>query len=247
MRNNCAGKNEALRHLIDTSPVGVAVFDAATGFPVSHNREARRIVSSLIAPGQTVEELLQVVNCRFPDRRETAPDEFPLPAILNGAATVRGEQVELSVHGGRSVRTLINAVPVASHGGEVQSVVVAMQDLGPLDELERQRAEFLEMVSHELRAPLSSIKGLSATVLGNSRVVDPAEVRQFFRIIEQQADDMDGLIRDLLDAGRIDNGTLSVDPKPEEVSALVDHARSTFLSSGPRHHLHIDLPPDCRG
>ena len=80
-------------------------------------------------------------------------------------------------------------------------------------------------------------------MLGNSRVVDPAEVRQFFRIIEQQADDMDGLIRDLLDAGRIDNGTLSVDPKPEEVSALVDHARSTFLSSGPRHHLHIDLPP----
>ncbi len=236
-------ENEALRHLIDTSPVGVAVFDATTGHPVSHNREARRIVSSLIDPGQTVEELLQVVTCRFSDRRETASDEFPLPAILNGAATVRGEQIELSVRGGRSVRALVNAAPVTSDGGEVQSVVVAMQDLGPLDELERQRAEILELVSHELRAPLSAIKGLAATVLGNPRVVDPAEVRQFFRIIEQQADDMDGLIRDLLDAGRIDNGTLSVDSEPQEVSALVDHARSTFLSSGARHHLHIDLPP----
>ncbi len=236
-------ENEALRHLIDTSPVGVAVFDATTGHPVSHNREARRIVSSLIDPGQTVEELLQVVTCRFSDRRETASDEFPLPAILHGAATVRGEQIELSVRGGRSVRALVNAAPVTSDGGEVQSVVVAMQDLGPLDELERQRAEILELVSHELRAPLSAIKGLAATVLGNPRVVDPAEVRQFFRIIEQQADDMDGLIRDLLDAGRIDNGTLSVDSEPQEVSALVDHARSTFLSSGARHHLHIDLPP----
>lgn len=43
-----------------------------------------------------------------------------------------------------------------------------MRDLGPLDELERRRAEFLEMVSHELRVPLSSIKGLTATVLGNA-------------------------------------------------------------------------------
>jgi CheY-like chemotaxis protein len=74
--------------------------------------------------------------------------------------------------------------------------------------------------------------------------LDPAEARQFFRIIEQQADDMDGLIRDLLDAGRIETGTLSVDPGPEELSTLVDHARSTFLSSGGRHNLQIDLPPD---
>ena len=119
-----------------------------------------------------------------------------------------------------------------------------MRDLGPLDELERRRAEFLEMVSHELRVPLSSIKGLTATVLGNAAAVDPAEMRQFFRIIEQQADDMDGLVRDLLDAGRIETGTLSVAPEPAEVSTLVERARRTFLGSGSRHILEIDLAPD---
>ncbi len=42
----------------------------------------------------------------------------------------------------------------------------------------------------------------------------------------------------------IDTGTLSVDLGPVEVSALVDQARSTFLSGGARHTLHIDLPPE---
>ena len=233
-----------LETLIDTSPVGVVVLDARTGHSVSCNREARRIVAGLLGPGQTVEQLLPAMTCRFADGREVALVEFPLAVVLNGAAAVSAEEIVLAVRGGRSARTLINATPIETADGTVESVVVTMQDLGPLDELERRRAELLDMVSHELRAPLSSIKGLTATVLGNSGIVDPAEARQFFRIIAQQADDMDGLIRDLLDAGRIETGTLSVDPQLVDVATLVDHARRTFLSSGARHNLTIDLAPD---
>ena len=233
-----------LQALINTSPVGVVVIDARTGRLVSINREARQIVAGLLDPGQTVAELLQVLIFRLADGQEVSLNEFPLATVLSNAATIRAEEVVLSVRDGRRVTVLINATPIRFEGDAVQSLVVTMQDLGPLEELERQRAEFLGMVSHELRAPLSSVKGLAATALGNSRVADPAEVRQFFRIIEQQADHMDGLIRDLLDVGRIDSGTLSVDPEPVEVAALVDQARSTFLSGGARHVLHIDLPED---
>ena len=63
------------------------------------------------------------------------------------------------------------------------------------------------------------------------------------RIIDQQADHLRGLIGDLLDAGRIETGALSVEPAPSEVAGLVDQARRTFLSGG-RHTLSIDLPTD---
>ena len=145
---------------------------------------------------------------------------------------------------GRSITLLINATPIHSADGTAVSMVVTLQDLAPLEELQRLRSDFLGMVSHELRAPLTSIKGATATVLRAARALDPAEVRQFFRIIDAQADHMDGLIGDLLDAGRIDSGTLSVYPEPTEVAALVDRARTTFLSGGGRQSVRIDLPPD---
>ena len=66
-----------LEALIDTSPVGVVVFDARTAGLASLNREARRIVAGLLDPGQTAEELLQVVTCRLADDQEFALDEFP--------------------------------------------------------------------------------------------------------------------------------------------------------------------------
>ena len=95
-----------------------------------------------------------------------------------------------------------------------------------------------------MRAPLTSIKGSTATVLGGSRVVGTAEIRQFFRIIDRQADRMDTLIGDLLDAGRIEAGTLSVAPEPTEVTMLVDLARNTFLTGGGRHPVLIDMAED---
>ena len=231
-----------LEALVDTSPVGVVVFDVRTGHPISFNREAKRIVGILLSAGQRTEDLVKVMTCRLSDGREIALDG--LSAALGNADTVRAEELVLSVPDGRHVTTLVNATVIRSAEGVVESVVATMQDLAPLEELERLRAEFLGMVSHELRAPLTSIKGSAATVLSASRILDPAEVRQFFRIIDEQADRMDGLISDLLDAGRIETGTLSVAPEAAEVAALVDRARNTFLSGGGRHTLNIDLPPD---
>ena len=233
-----------LEALVETSPIGVVVFDGATGKPVSFNREARRIVEGLRMPGGSLEELLDVVTYRRGDGREVTLAEFPLAHQLSNPETVRAEEMTLSVPDGRSVTMLVNATPIRSADGAVESMVVTLQDLAPLEELERQRAEFLRMVSHELRTPLISIKGSTATVLGASPAPDSAEMLQFFRVIDEQADHMRGLIGDLLDQGRIETGTLSVSLEPAEVAGLVDQARNTFLSGGSRHVLHIDLPED---
>ena len=233
-----------LETLIDTSPVGVVVFNAGTGVPVSLNREGRRLVDGLTDPGQTAEQLLDVLTFRRADGREISLREFPLAEALSTGETVRAEEIVIGVPDGRSVSVLLNATAIRSEEGQVESVVVTLQDMTALEELDRLRAEFLGMVSHELRAPLTSIKGSAATVLGSSADLDPAVVRQFFRIIEDQADHMHDLVADLLDVARIETGTLPVTPEPAEVAVLVDRARSTFTSAGGRNNLAIDIPPD---
>jgi len=233
-----------LEALIETSPVGVVVLEARSGQPVSFNREARRIAERLRTPGRPPEELLEVMTVRRGNGHEVSLSEFPIAQHLRTGETVRAEEVALSVPDGRSVRTLINATPIRPEGGEIDSVVVTMQDLAPLQELERLRAEFLGMVSHELREPLSAIKGSAATLLEEASELEAAVMHEYFRIIHEQAGHMRGLIDALLDAGRIEAGTLSVSPEPSEVADLVERARNTFLSGGVRHTVLIDLPRD---
>ena len=195
-------------------------------------------------PDGSAEELLKVLTVRRADGREISLTELPLAHVLSASTTVRAEEIVILAPDGRSVNTLINATPIRSEEGAVESVIVTLQDLTPLEEIERMRAGFLGMVSHELRRPLTSIKGSAATLLEASSDLAPAELIQFHRIINEQADYMRSLISDLLDVAHIEMGTLAVDPQPTVVADIVDDARNSFLSEGARSNLRIDLAPD---
>ena len=233
-----------LETLIDTSPVGVVFFDMKQGAAVSFNREGRRIVDWLRSPEQAPEDLLGLLTVRRADGSEVSLAEFPLAEVLGSSETVRAEEIVLGVPDGRSVTVLLNATPIRSEEGEVESVVVTMQDMAAVEEQERLRAEFLGMVSHELRMPLTSIWGSVMAMLEDTADLDPAEMRQFLRIILDQVGSMRTLIGDLLDVARIETGALPVDPEPADVAGLVDRARSAFTSAGGRNHLAIDIEQD---
>jgi PAS domain S-box-containing protein len=231
-----------LETLVETSPVGVVLFDAPGGTLRSLNREARRIVDGVRDPGQSPEELLAALSYQRADGREPAAAESPLGRALGTGETVRAEELVLQAADGRRVSALVNATPIRSAEGRVESVVVTLQDLAPLEDLEHMRAEFLAMVSHELRAPLSSIKGSAATLIRSGLAIDPAASAQFHRIIEQQADHMEELISDLLDVARIQSGELSVLPEAVALDALVEAARGAFAGGAGRHEIAVDLP-----
>ncbi len=234
----------SLETLVETSPVGVVVFDVATGEPVSLNREARRITDVLRDPDQTPRDLLDVASFRRADGRELSLQEFQMAELLSIGETLSGEEIVLRVPDGRSVTVLLNAAPTKSDDGTIESMVVTLQDMAAVEEIERLRADFLAMVSHELRAPLTSIKGSASTLLGSLEEFDPAVIRQFLRIVEDQADHMHYLVSDLLDVAHIETGTLPVSPEPADVAALVERARNGLTNAKGRTVLAIDIEPD---
>ena len=136
-------------------------------------------------PDQSIEDLVDVLRCRTADGREVSAAELLDAADADGRETLRTEEMTLSVPGGRSMRVLINATSIPDESGGTGTVVVTLQDLAPLDETERMRTEFLALVSHELRQPLTSIKGSADTLLEEH--LDPAEMREFHRIIAEQS------------------------------------------------------------
>ena len=164
-----------LETLINTSPVGVAVFNAKTGKIVLYNRETERMFETLSSPGDTVEDLLKVMNVRRADGREYTLEEGPVDKTLRSGETLRVEEVVYSVPDGRSLTALVNGTPIRSQDGDIIYFVFTLQDMAPLKEMERMRAEFLAMVSHELRTPLTSVKGSITTLLDPSTSLNPSE------------------------------------------------------------------------
>ena len=242
-RDEKSAKND-LEALVSLSPMGVLVFDPRTGDLRMANVEARRIGGGGHEPMDCTPELLRATTVRLADGQEISLSEHPVGQIVSSWGFVRAEEVTWMIPGGRSVKTLLNVDTLLSDDGEMESVVVTIQDLTPLDEMERLRAEFLGLVSHELRTPLTSIKGSTTTLLAALDSLDPAELIQFIRIIDVQADRMNELISDLLDVVHIETGTLAVTPEPVEVPRLVDEARISFLSGTAKNRVEFELAPD---
>ena len=230
--------------LLNTAPVGVLVFDAGSGELESANREAHRIAGELESPGASVQDLLAAAVYRDVDGGDIAPDALPIARALSSGESVAAEEIIIEASSGRCVAAIVNATPVRNDDGVVESVIATVQDITALRELERLRVEFLGMVGHELRMPLTSIKGSAAALLAERSSLSSAEGGEYLRIIDEQADHMQGLIADLIDVVRIETGTLSVVPGPVEVAVMVDEARNRFLAAGGRDRVRISLAPD---
>ena len=230
-----------LETVLDTSPIGVAVFNAYSGDPRSLNEEALRIIRGLDLPNRPLKHLLNNLTVRWPDGKDMLLTEFVIEQAQRDCKALRTEELVLSLPDGRSLSVLVNASTMSVPHDEVKSVVVTIQDLTWMEELEKLRAEFLGMVSHELRSPLTSIKGSVVSLRESLNSLDPAEMVQFLRIIETQADRMRNLISELLDVARIETGSLSVTPEPTDLVVLIDEARNSFLSGGGRDIVSFDL------
>ena len=229
--------------LVDLSPVGVMVFDAKTGNLTAINQEAQRIARYRYGPGATLEDIRNARPLRYMDGRDVPWDQRPVMRTITSGAGMRAEEFILVGADSPDFPALFSTAPAYSDDGAFTSVILVVQDLRPREELERLRAEFLGIVSHELRAPLTTIKGSAATALGSTLPLSDAETRQFFRLIDEQADHMRNLINDLLDMTRIESGMLSVTTEPTDLAFLVDLARNTFLNNGARNVVEVDLAP----
>ena len=229
-----------LEALVETSPVGVVVLDAGKAQPLFLNSEATRILGQLRRSDGPIDKVFEELVVL----REDGRDVVVSPSSFVVEETVRGEEITLSLPNGRSVPLLISTTPIRSEDGAVRSAVVAMQDLGPVKEMERRNTQFVSLVSHELRTPLAAIKGSAATVLSAPAELDKVEMREFFRVIDEQADQMRALVADLLDAGRIEGSTLPVALERTELAALLEPVRKMLATIGGDHPLQIDLSPD---
>jgi signal transduction histidine kinase/CheY-like chemotaxis protein/HAMP domain-containing protein len=146
--------------------------------------------------------------------------ESPLPPLdeaLGGEALIE--------HHGRAL-----AVTAARLGDESEGVVWTVHDMSERVRLERAKTEFVAMASHELRSPLTSIKGF-VELLDRSSGTMSERQREFVDIIHRSTDRLVELVNDLLDVARIEADRVEIDRRPIDVGEAV---REVVELMGPR-------------
>jgi PAS domain S-box-containing protein len=237
-------KRQHLQALIDTCPVGVLVVDAPTQHATLVNPEMQHILGLSYQPGKPLADCTQGIIFRKPDGQMYDLAELPVRRALNHGGTVQAEEIRMEFPDGHSISTLVNATPLLEPNGQIALAIGIVQDLTPLEELEKLRNEFLGMVSHELRTPLSTIKGMAATVLRSRGSLSLGESLQFFQIIEEQVDHITDLVNDLLDMTRIEAGTFTVSVEPPDLPSALEEAVKHFSRVHSNHQVQLQIPGD---
>lgn len=105
-----------------------------------------------------------------------------------------------------------------------------------------ERMSFISLAAHELRSPLTSVKGYAQLLLRAARKDQsfPRNSMHALQAIEQQASRMSDMVAELLDASRIQRHSFEVHPRPVDLIALVRHAIEHRRPSLERHELFLE-------
>jgi signal transduction histidine kinase/DNA-binding response OmpR family regulator len=173
--------------------------------------------SAIVTMNPRAAELIRELS---PGRRVDEPDS-PLPAL--SAALEREVVID---HGGR-----ILAVTAARLGDDATSGIVwTVRDVTERARLERAKSDFVATASHELRSPLTSIKGFVELL---ERSPDSMSARQleFLDIIQRSTDRLVELVNDLLDVARLEADHVEINARPIDVGEAVQELAELI---GPR-------------
>lgn len=106
-------------------------------------------------------------------------------------------------HGKKNIQ--VHGTTLQDVDGAIIGALLVLNDMTRVRELERHRSEFVSNVSHELKTPLTSIKGFIDTILQH-RMTDNEELNHYLNIVQKHANRLEAIIHDLLIISKIEDG-----------------------------------------
>jgi signal transduction histidine kinase len=140
---------------------------------------------------------------------------------------------------GRFVPVQASASPVCGSHGERLGSVVALQDISSLKALEREREEWLSLIAHDLRQPITIVLGYAMMLAKEVAAHGNAAEVKAVNYIVTATQNLNHMIGDLLDVSRIETRRLTIQPQRIDLAALVKGVAERFAPSLGGHQLRI--------
>jgi signal transduction histidine kinase len=116
------------------------------------------------------------------------------------------------------------------------------QAVEQLERLNRAKSEFVSIVSHEFRTPLTGIQGFSEMMRDEELTME--EMREYAGDINKDSQRLNRMINEMLDLDRMESGRMTIRPEPIDLNSVVDDVAGRVRPNAPNHTLTLDLQPD---
>lgn len=134
----------------------------------------------------------------------------------------------------------LSVAPVKNSEGRLTGLVLVFHDITDLKKLEQMRADFVANVSHELKTPLTSIKGFSETLLEGA-MHSEEYLTQFLEIIRKESDRLHRLIQDLLHLSHIEQGKFKLHWEDVDLADVLENVVLLVKAKAAEKRIHLSL------
>jgi two-component system, OmpR family, phosphate regulon sensor histidine kinase PhoR len=147
---------------------------------------------------------------------------------------------EIRVVRPRELSLMATAVPFYSHGEkeEISGVVLSLHDITRLKLLEEMRKDFVANVSHEIKTPITAIRGFAETLLEGA-IDDRENAHKFLTTIRNHSERLDFLVSDLLTLSRIELGDIKIEKRGVSPEDVIDAVFTTLNDKAERKGLYL--------
>jgi len=233
-----------IRRAFDESLVGIILL-GTQGEQAYLNRFAARLLGRPDASKQGLERYDGATY--FPDGRRHAISTLCRERILRGKAVV-GETAVIRSRNGTQRYIRICGGPVTDDSGKQVGAMLVVDDVTPIHEEQRRRAEWLSLVVHDLRAPLAIISGYAQLLQkDSSRQPGQGSEPRALETIRANTVRLNRMISDLLDASRIEIRKLSLQRQRINLVTVVQRVAEDTQHTAPDRPVEVaaPLPGDC--
>jgi PAS domain S-box-containing protein len=171
---------------------------------------------------------------------------FP-PSQITHKRVFAGEPEAQSIIGYREIGTeqpegwsLVKSRPVLNESGEVAMVVTIIHDITERINVERRKDAFISMASHELKTPVTSLKGFTHVLQRRLTKQGDAQGLHYLARIDAQLNKLTALISELLDISRMQSGKLVLQAKLFDLDMLIDETVENMQAATSTHHLFVE-------
>jgi two-component system, OmpR family, phosphate regulon sensor histidine kinase PhoR len=140
----------------------------------------------------------------------------------------------------------VYGAPIIGQNDEWKGIIVVFHDITELKNLEQMRKDFVANVSHELKTPITSIKGFSETLLDGA-MQDTEALKSFLEIILAESDRLQSLIQDLLELSKIEKHGFELSLEKQEMPALIGEVLPILKDKAEKKEITIHTSFESRG